>query len=372
MALVLVIGVMFLLMALGTGSLYYGLQNRLSATHDGQQVLAKAAADAGLKKAASAMDSYMSGPLPSATNEALPACTASYSYTVTQNPDFTYSATATGISGTAVRTVGGKLKASSSLWCAVALIGDVSLASNSHIRPLAAGDSLKLRTNTIASHRVRLTSHSTIEGDVAVGPGGNPSSVISLGSGCQITGATSAAPQALDFPAVTPPSGLTNRGDVTITGSQVISSNGQYSKLTIQGAHVEISGDIALYVTGSMTIKSSSEFLVRDGSRLTLYLGGTLSLNGGVVKEVNQRSERLQIYGTSTCTKIDIGSNPTVYAALYAPAAECNLDSSTTVVGVFSGASLNLKSSMFYYDPDVDGQCLYGTNTYSIDRWWEN
>jgi Tfp pilus assembly protein PilX len=372
MALVLVIGIMFILMALGTGTLYCGLQNRVLAVHDSEQIVAKAAADAGLKKAVSAMNSHVSGPpLPSATNEALPGCAASYSYAVTQNPDHTYSATSTGTSGTATRTVGGKLKSSSSLWSAVSLNADVSLASNSQIRP-RAGSSLKLQTNSVASKKVSLKSNAVIQGDVAVGPGGNPATVIDLGGG-QITGTTSAAQQALSLPAVVPPTGLPDSGDEQISGSEVISSDKRCSSLTLQGAQVQIQGDVTLYVTGNVTIKSSSQLLVRDGSRLTLYVGGTFSLKGGVIKEVNLRPEKLQIYGTPTCTSIDFSSSTTAYTAIYAPAAQCSLGSSSKLVGVFSGKSLALaSSSTLYYDASVDGQCLFGTTTYSIDRWWEN
>jgi hypothetical protein len=50
---------------------------------------------------------------------------------------------------------------------------------------------------------------------------------------------------------------------------------------------------------GNMTIESFAQLLVRDGSRLTIYVGGTFSQKGGTIEEGNQRSERLQIYGTN-------------------------------------------------------------------------
>jgi hypothetical protein len=114
---------------------------------------------------------------------------------------------------------------------------------------------------------------------------------------------------------------------------------------------------------------------MQDGSRLTLYVGGTFFLKGGVIKEVNLQPEKLQIYGTPTCTStsISLSSNTTAYAAIYAPAAQCSLGSSSKLVGVFSGMSLTLKSSSeLDYDAGVSGQCLFGTGSYSIDRWWEN
>ena len=78
-------------------------------------------------------------------------------------------------------------------------------------------------------------------------------------------------------------------------------------------------------------------------------------------------------YGTPTCTAIDIQNNSTAYAAIYGPASRCSVDSSSLLVGAFSGRSLALKSSgSLYYDPAVEQYCLYRTNIYQIGRWWEN
>ena len=369
-ALVLVVGIMFVLLALGTGTLYCGFQNRVLALHDCEQTLAQAAADAGLKKAVSQMDDYASGPLPAATNDALPGCTAEYSYAITQNPDGFYYATATGTSGTAVRTVEARLKGSSVLWSSVSLGADLSLSSNARIVPVA-GQSLKVRTNTVAADGVNLTSNATIQGDVMIGPGGDPATVISDPS--RVTGAKSTAPEALSLPAVTPPAGLPNRGSVTISGNQTITSDGMYSSLTIKNATVQIQGDVTIYVTGDMTLQSSPQLVVPAGSHLTLYLGGTFSQKGGAIKEANLQPEQLQIYGTASCTSIDLDSNATAYAAIYAPAAKCSVNSSSTLVGVFSGRSLEIKSSSeLRYDPGVGEHCRYGPTTYSIDRWWED
>jgi Tfp pilus assembly protein PilX len=372
-ALVLVIGIMFLLMALGTGTLYWGLQNRLLAIHDGETILAKAAADAGLRKAVAAMSGYESGDLPAATGEALPGSPASYSYIVTRDLDGGYSASATGTCGTAVRTVACKLS-SSTLWSSVMLGVSASLDAHSRIRPLVSGGPLRLRTNSTAAGQVQLISNSVIEGDVMIGPGGDPGEVIALKSGGEITGDRLVAGEVVDFPPVVPPSVLPDRGSVQITSPQVISTDGQYSSLTIKGPQVEIQGDVTLYVTGEVTIRSSALLLVRDGSRLTLYVGGTFTLEDhSTMKEVNLHPERLQIYGTPTCTAIDIKNSSTACAAIYGPAAQCSVDSSSDLVGVFSGRSLALKSSSsLAYDPAVEQYCLYRTSIYRIGRWWEN
>ncbi len=373
LALALVACIMFIFLALGSATLYCGFQNRVLALRDARGVMAKAAADAGLKKAAWQMNSHESGPLPSVSDEALPGCPASYSYSVAQNPDGAYIVTSTGTSETAVRTVVGRLRRSYTLWSGVVVLGDVSLNAGSRILPLTPGDSLRLQTNSTVSRSIALASSSIIDGDVTVGPSGDPARVISLGGQSEITGYSSAAPQAVNAPAVTPPAGLPQQGNVEITKSQVIASSRQYSSLTIdQATQVEIQGDITLYVAGAMTVRNAAKLMVRDGSRLTLYVGGDLSLDRATIKEVSLQPEKVQIYGTPTCTQITCTSSPDIYAAIYAPAATCTLNSASRLVGVFSGQSLVLSdASTLYYTQAVDVECLSGAYTWRLDRWWD-
>ncbi len=373
LALALVACVMFIFLALGSATLYCGFQNRVLALRDAQGVMAKAAADSGLKKAAWQMNGYESGPLPSATEEALLGCPASYSYSVAQNPDGAYIVTSTGTSGTAVRTVMGRLRRSYTLWSGVVVLGNVSLNASSQMLPLTPGDSLRLRTNSTAPASVSLASSSVIDGDVAVGPGGDPDRVISLGGQSAITGYSSAAPQAVDAPAVAPPTSLPQQGSVEIKKSQVIATSRQYSSLTIdQATQVKIQGDVTIYVAGNMTLRNAAKLLVQDGSRLTLYLGGDLSIDRATIMEVNLRPEKVQIYGTPTCTQITCTSSPDIYAVIYAPAATCTLNSASRLVGVFSGQSLVLSdASTLYYPQAMDAECLFGAYTWRLERWWD-
>lgn len=370
--LVVVLAIAGILAITGTGLLSLGLNSYRRAVSTSQEVAARSAADAGIAQAVFAMKSYDGIHLPAATNEALPGSTATYSYAVSQNPDGTYSATATGTSGTVSRMASSKLKASSTLWSAVKVKKDAILGLFSEIGPVTPGRALTVQTNSVSEHDVLLILHSTITGDVVVGPGGNPATVIDTDPGSSITGTASAATQAVVFPAVAPPSGLPDQGNVTISSPQVITSNRQYGNLTIQDAEVQIEGEIIIYVSGIMNVISSARLVVRDGSSLTLYVGGIFNQMGGTIKEVNLAPEKLQIYGTSTCVLISFSFDATAYAAIYAPAALCSV-SASRLTGVFSGGALALTiGGHLHYNPSVDGHCLYGTTFYAIERWSDN
>jgi Tfp pilus assembly protein PilX len=373
-AFVLVIAIMLILLALGTGTLYCGLQHRLLTIRDTQKILARAAADSGLKEAVWQMKHREGSELPAAVDETLSDCSASYSYEVTAGPGGTYTITTTGTSGLARRTVGCRLRPASTLWGGVTLSTGVSLDSRSRIEPLTPGGLVKLQTNSTGSGAVALTANSVVEGNVIIGPHGSPHQVIALSSGGEIRGETLVAEEAVDFPIVVPPPDLPNLGNEQINGSCVLASSGQYNSLEIKGAQVEIAGEVTLYVTGNLTIRTASQLLVRDGARLTLYLGGTLLLEGSsTMGAASLRPEQLQIYGTPTCTRIDIEDSSVACAAIYAPAARCLLNSSSELIGVFAGESLELKSSSFVrYDEAVSVFFPYGLDTLEIDRWWED
>jgi hypothetical protein len=375
MALALVVSVMFILLTLGTGTLFWGLQSRLRAVRDAEQIEAKMAADAGLSKAVILMRNYESGTLPSATNEVVAGAATVCSFSVEPNPDGTYTITSTGTSATATRIVYGRVRRGSTFWCGATVMGTVTMTSSSQIMPLTADDSLRVYTNSTAPGSISLKSSSIVDGDVTVGVGGDPATVISADGQSEISGSQAPAHAPLVFPPVVAPVGLPDQGNTQISKSEVISSSRQYGNLLVNGGGtvVEIDGDITLYVAGTMTIRNSAQILVRDGSRLTLYLGGNLTFDRGSLQEVNLRSERIHIYGLPTCTKIDCANSLDIYVAIYAPAADCTLNSSSRVVGAIASKSLTLSSSStLCYTETVSESCPYGSYTYWLDRWWED
>ncbi len=378
MALALVVSVMFIFLTLGTGTLFWGFQTRLRAVRDAEQIEAKTAADAGLSKGVILMRNYESGELPSATNETVSGATTTYSYSVEPNLDGTFTITSAGTSASATRTVHGRVRRESSFWSGATVMGSVTMTASSQIMPLTADDSLRVCTNSTAPGSISLKSSSIADGDVTVGMGGDPSTVISVDGQSEITGGQAPAHEPLVFPdVIVPPAvlALPSEGDKTFNGAKTLSSNHRYASLTVDGGgtKVKIDGNITLYVTGAMAVKNSAQILVQDGSSLILYLGGNLDFDRGGLKEVNLRSEKVLIYGLPTCTKISFANSLDIYAAIYAPAADVTLNSSSQLVGAIASKSLTLSnSSTLCYTETVSEVCPYGPHAYWLDRWWED
>ena len=114
-AIVLVMIAMMLMLTIGGGLLRLGLQSRLISVRTASEIQARCAVDAALTKAVFEMneklamvpwDDYF---LPEATDEALPNCEATYSYTVTGDIDSGYFVDAVGMSGNSTQRVSAKL-----------------------------------------------------------------------------------------------------------------------------------------------------------------------------------------------------------------------------------------------------------------------
>jgi len=256
------------------------------------------------------------------------------------------------------------------------LKGSALVDSGCMLKPRTQGQSLKLRTNSIDDSDILVKSGSSIDGDVQVGPEGDPDEVIYLESGSSITGETSAAGEQLTFPSVSPPTGLANQGSLTVNGNTMnIFQSGVYDKIELKsGGKLKINGDLIVYVTDDMMITSGSSLIVKDDCSLTLYIGGKLGIeSNSIAKEVNLRPQKLQIYGTPGSSEIGIKSNSIAYAAVYASNAMGIIDSGCQLTGVFSGGSLVVKSnSALNYEEAVKRYCLYGGGDIEIERWWED
>lgn len=127
-------------------------------------------------------------------------------------------------------------------------------------------------TNSTSSNRIKVASGTRISGDVRVGVGGNPASVVS-NSGT-ITGTQQALDNAMDIDSsLSIPSGFpSNSGDKVITGSETLSSDRQYDKLEIKdGGRLTVTGDVRILCNDKFTVDNEGELVINSGASLTVY-----------------------------------------------------------------------------------------------------
>jgi len=199
MALVL-IAVLFLFL-MGLGLLSIGTQSRITSVRKTSEIAARSAADAGLAKGIYEFNEALkmarelkiagwdTNSLPGVENQSLPGSSATYSYALENDPgNGSYVIRSVGTSGQMQKEINVTLRLKGLFDYAIFTNGDIELKMGTTVDQYnnSVGDeSLKMGTNSTTAESIISRVGVTINGDVAVGAGGDPETAIS--SQCKFT-----------------------------------------------------------------------------------------------------------------------------------------------------------------------------------------
>ncbi|MHC4309540.1 MAG: DUF7305 domain-containing protein [Planctomycetota bacterium] len=369
----LVMFVIILVLIMGNGLLSLGLHRQISGVRTSSEIVARAAADAGITKALFEMNRKLkvkpwdNGNLPQTTDEILPNTDATYSYMVTENPGIGYSpgysVESIGKYGTTQRIIHCNLVLKGLFEHAILTKKDLILKSDTWVQGYNSSDpfddeiKVMVATQSTSPSTMILNNGVGVEGDVAVGVGGNVDTVI------KDLGATTHKKYSLlenfDFPLVTPPP-LPGKGVVTVKGKTVQigpDDSGQYSMIDIKRATnpgiLEISGgDVVLYVTGNLGLGQDCEIVIKDGASLTLYLDGDMVADNSAGINNQNPPGNLKLFGTSTGEQnLILKAKSESLGAVYAPNATVTVIAKSDIRGSLTANNFELKNGGdFYYD----------------------
>jgi hypothetical protein len=388
---VLVVVAVVLLLIVGLGVTDLGLRSRLFSIRTAANIAARCAADAGLEKAMYEMNqkletmTWSDSNLPSATDEVLGDSDATYSYTVTADVNSRYIVQAIGSSGPAQRTVNSTFKLRGLFEYAMFTKGSILLRNGTTVDAynLDAGESpLKIGTNSTAAGSITAKTGVTVDGDVAVGVGGDTGVVVDNMLEASITGDVYPQLEENDMPSITVPAslaGLVSSG--IITSSTTISANAKYDSINLVGASdiVMVDAAVAIYVVGDVRLGSGDELRIVDANvnpnaSLTVYVGGTvISDNGSTINNLTMDSSKLKIFGLDTCTDFQLKQGGAFYGAIYAPNASIQLYNGTEVYGSMIGDSfIQDQAGSFHYDASLREASANDEGVkFVVERWSE-
>ena len=191
-----------------------------------------------------------------------------------------------------------------------------------------AGSNGDVGTNSTAGGAVDLTGNAIIKGDVVVGPGGNPLTVVTNTGSATITGTTSAQTTATTLP--TPSTSIGSSGAMAIAGNNTLNlASGTYHYSSIS-----ISGNGSLTTTGEVTI----------------YVSGSISISGNGASAYGSLPKNLKIYVTGT-SNVSVSGNGSTYAAIYAPRSAVSISGNGSVYGAVVGDTISMNgNASFHYD----------------------
>jgi len=356
-----------ILIILGTALLSIGLHSRGLAVRTSSEISARCAADAGMTKAFFEMNEKLKvipwddSSLPQVTNETLLNSEAVYSYAVTGELSSGYTIESTGISGLQERTVQCSLPLQGLFEYAIFGDESVELKNNATITWFnfdADDRNLQIGTNSTLADSVILMNGATINGDVVVGVGGDPDTIINY-TWATITGNTYAMTKEYKLPDIIVPEELAAlpSGGI-LNDSTILSSSAKYDGINLgNNKIVVIDGEVKLYIIGDIILKNSAELQVLNGedASLTLYVGGDIEVkNSGVINNLSADAKKLRMYGLDSCNSIDLKNSSNFYGAIYAPQADVVMMNSADVFGAIVAKSFEQKNAAtFNYDASL-------------------
>lgn len=387
-ALPLVMAAVLILFVMGMGLLSLGMHSRILAIRAGSEIVARCAADAGLTQAVYEMNEKLKiqpwddSTLPLATGQALPGCSATFTYSVTGNLAGGYYLESIGNYILADRKVSCMLPLQGPFEKAIFVQGALILKAGTLVTGYNSGDpsvtdvELTIGTNSTESDSIILNSGVTVDGDVVIGPLGTLEDVIrDLGAS---TDDQYALVEEVEFPPITPP-GLPNKGILSIHGSTVVigpADSGQYSKIVIRRADqpgiLQITGgEVVLEINGNIDIGQDCEIIITPDASLTSYLGGDLNADNSAGINNQSAPGDFKLYGTGTDQTFTIRAKSDMLGAVYAPNADITIMAVGDVYGSFVGNSFQMMSGgNFYYDEALQEVSIDDEAVQFVVRGW--
>jgi len=368
-AIVLAMFTVLILFIMGVALLRIGLTSRIYAIRNAEQMRAKVAADAGLTKALYEMNKkLLSKPwdgstLPSASDVQLEDSPDFYSYTVTKDASGVYFIESIGDAGPSQRTVRTSLRLSGPFDFALFADDAITLYNSATIDQYNNGPedgSLQVGTNNTTKREVAIKNDAVINGDVLVGPGGDPAVVIENKG--TITGDTGSLAEENELTDVTVPAALVALpSSGTISGNTTLPAGSyKYSSIDLDKDKgtpevLTINGHVTLYVTKIVGLKNSAEIKINPSCSLVMYIG--INLDGGNSSSFNNTTcipKNLQIYGLNSCTSVVFKNGSALYGTIYAPNANVTFNNSAAAYGAVVANSFEQKNSApFHYDTNL-------------------
>lgn len=393
-----------ILLIIGASVLSLGLHGRRFSVRTSSDIVARCAADAGLTKAIFEMNEKLKvipwddSQLPEVINETLPNTDATYSYVVTGDNTLGYNVVSIGSSGQAARKVSANLGRKELFDHAVLTKGLLSLKPGTTVDgynsldPFDTDVDLKIASTSVLDDQIILQPGVTINGDILVGVGGDPATIINdQGATTGDRSAMMVEPPLDDV--ITPV--LPDMGtDIYVKGDTLTigpADSGIYTSIEVAqksegtgeeevitpGVVVVDGGETVLHVTGDIWLKALCKINIMDGSSLILYVDGDIACGAGSdigYQGAPEQPQHLQIYSTNTGDyeqTFDIMAGSHFSGVIYAPYTDVSIYAEGDVYGSFITNSFDFKAlGNLYYDDALRDITMLNSR-FIVDRWLE-
>jgi hypothetical protein len=217
-----------------------------------------------------------------------------------------------------------------------------------------AGSNGNLATNG----NISTSGSGQIWGSATPGPSGKYS------GGFKVSGSTSPAKSNMTVPtyAYTPP----GVAKTAWSGSGTLNAGTyQYKSMSLVSKDLlKISGNVTIYVDGSISSTGQAAIEVLSGAKLTIHHGsGTISIAGGGVINDNAKPSTLKIYSATT-SSLSIGGNAAFFGSVNAPKASFSKVGTADYYGSIVASTVSIVGNGgVHYDTSLGG---VGTPSFKV------
>jgi len=223
-------------------------------------------------------------------------------------------------------------------------------STNGPYDPSRPGSNGDVGTNTTGSGFVAMSGNVLLNGDMVVGPNGNPSSVIQTSGNAVIEGTRSAASEPKVLNPVTVPPSLNNLGALSVSANTKTLAGGTYwySSISITGGgRVNFTGPTTVYVTGNVSIAGNG---VGTASNLPPNL------------EIHVQGSR----------SVSFSGNGDFYGAVYSPGSGVSISGNGSLFGAVVGETIQHSGDgKVHYDEALNESSSGSTGQSHLLAWTE-
>lgn len=246
---------------------------------------------------------------------------------------------------------------------------------NSAVGPYGGSNvlnSAKVSVNSTASNAVQMSDNAKIKGDLLIGPGGTPSTVVAQWSGSSVMGSISnltsmIAPVSQEVPLWTTIPGSV--GNVSITSSISYGGNARTGSISISGNStvVTVTGNVVWQVDGDFSMSNASQLVIQSNASLQMYVTGNVNFWNSTQANISTGNPaKLQIFLIGANRTVNVTDSAKVCAQVVNPFGAMNLYGTGTppaeFFGTYSGNSLTITNKGLFH-ADVRTQAATGSGS---------
>lgn len=212
-----------------------------------------------------------------------------------------------------------------------------------------SGSYAVVTTNNTQAMFVEIGNNADVQGDLYVGPGGDPNEVVT--GAAYVTGTVGALDEEVPIPDVNMPGGMpANEGAYTLNNNQsdTFNTDRHFSDFTLKNnTTLTIDGNVRIQLDSDFSaVKNNARIVLTAGSTLDFYIAGEMLLyNNSHINRNGEPPSSARIYLTGTDQLIRLRNNAEMGAQVFNPKGLFEVENNALFFGTYMGKDFDCSNN---------------------------